>query len=163
MEMLNKCGHADEHYIQDLVDGFPLIGNISDGGLGQPVEGGQRVHGKPGRGGADDIDLLKRKCRTLNEATIRHARARAPATGEDMVLARQAWAKLQQDISLGRAGQPQHVDNIDLDSALLVDTFGVWERHGEADWKVRLINKFKKQSRQCFLLGAFEATLQWLQ
>ena len=47
MDMLQKCGHVDQDYVQDLVDGFPLTGNISAGGLGIPVDGGQRVHGKP--------------------------------------------------------------------------------------------------------------------
>ena len=144
MEMLQACHHKDENYIQDLVDGFPLTGNISAGGLGRPVEGGLRVHGKPGQGGAEDVNLLQRKCRELNQSTIAHARARVPTSEEDLTLAHKAWEKLQQDIALGRAGQPQQLEEVDLDRILLVDTFGVWERHGSSDWKVRLINNFRR-------------------
>ena len=67
VDMLQACNHSDVNYIQDLVDGFPLTGNISAGGLGRPVEGGLRVHGKPGQGGAEDVSLLQRKCRELNQ------------------------------------------------------------------------------------------------
>ena len=144
MDMLQACNHSDEQYIQDLVVGFPITGNISAGGLGRPVEGGLSVHGKPGRGGAEDVRLLQRKCRELNESTIAHARARITESTEDMTLARQAWDKLQQDIALGRAGKPQKLEELDLDQILLVDTFGVRERHGGSDWKARLINNFKR-------------------
>ena len=51
---------------------------------------------------------------------------------------------MQQDIAFGRAGKPQKLEELDLDQILLVDTFGVWERHGGSDWKVRLINNFRR-------------------
>ena len=90
------------------------------------------------------MNLLQQKCRELNQSTIAHARARVLSSEVDLNLVRKGWEKLQQDISLGRAGQPQPLEEIDLDRVLLVDTFGVWERHGDADWKVRLINNFRR-------------------
>ena len=46
----------------------------------------------------------------------------------------------------GYAGQPIKLSEIDLHNNLLVDTFGIYERHAGQDWKVRLINNFKKNT-----------------
>ena len=41
--------------------------------------------------------------------------------------------KTLKDIDLGRAGPPVELDCVDLHQVLLVDCFGIWEQHGEAE------------------------------
>ena len=48
-----------------------------------------------------------------------------------------------QDVEKGVASPPQDISTINLDEQLLVDSFGVWERHANETWKVRVINNFK--------------------
>ena len=51
-------------------------------------------------------------------------------------LAEEVWSKVTKDISLGRLGQPMEVDEVDLSTNLLTDTFGVWECRSAGDYKV---------------------------
>ena len=59
-----------------------------------------------------------------------------------MELARETWTKVK-DIGDNRAGAPVELEAVALDECLLVDTFGMWERHAGSDWKVRIISNFK--------------------
>ena len=77
---------------------------------------------------------------------MRTAYAKTPTSNADWDLARAAWEKIQKDIEKGYAGQPLEVSGIDLQSNLLVDAFGIYERHAGQDWKIRLINNFKRNS-----------------
>ena len=125
-----------------MVNGFPIAGAIPSGGCGIEIHGGQRVHGKPGLGGPDPITELRQMCRARNVATIKAAKARTPTTPDDLRLAEETWSKLKQDIARGFMGEPMELNEIDMDKVLLVDCFGVWERHDGMDWKVRVISNF---------------------
>ena len=51
---------------------------------------------------------------------------------------------MRRDISLGSAGEPVELTQVDLSSVLLVDMFGIWELHGNATERtVRAIHNFK--------------------
>ena len=76
-------------------------------------------------------------------ATLAAAEARATKQMEDTELLWKSWDKLQQDIARGVAGPPQELSTINLEEQLLVDSFGVWERHANEAWKVRVINNFR--------------------
>ena len=56
-EMVDASQHVDRDYVAALAQGFAVTGNLDDGSLGVPIAGGQRVHGKPGLGGAPPIRL----------------------------------------------------------------------------------------------------------
>ena len=77
-EMLVASGHVDSEYVQDLSQGFPVTGRLSDGDCGRPIPGGQRVHGTPGLDGPEPIEDLKRQCYEINMATLKSARAKHP-------------------------------------------------------------------------------------
>ena len=47
------------------------------------------------------------------------------------------------DADMQRTGRPVDLDSVSLDDKLLVDTFGIWERRGGGDWKIRIINNFR--------------------
>ena len=145
-DMLTHSGHGDHSYIQDMVAGFPVTDAIPSGGCGTPIPGGQRVRGKPGLGGPEPIAQLKKHCGDKNHATIKAAEARAPHTEEDQLLAVETWKTFQQDVERGYAGAPQELDAVNLEEILLVDSFGVWERHSNSDWKVRVLNNFRANS-----------------
>jgi len=145
-EMLKASGHADTRYVEDLLCGFPIVGDLPSGGNGTPIPGGQRVHGRPGFGGSPPLQELKGKCLQINEATIRRACRKVPKTSRDLELARKTWEKVRKDIDENRAGNPIELESVALGECLLVDTFGVWERHAGSDWKVRVINNFKSNT-----------------
>ena len=46
-EMLQQIDHTDHDFVSDLAKGFPITGDLPSGGLGTPIDGGQRVHGRP--------------------------------------------------------------------------------------------------------------------
>ena len=125
----HKAGHADVDYVRDLFQGFPITGTLQSGGCGEHIEGGQRAHGKPGLGGPAPLSEPQEMCGVRNQSTLKSAKARTPRTEEEVVLARETWSKLQQDIQKGFMGQPVELDQLDLNKVLLVDTFGVWEKH----------------------------------
>ena len=50
-EMVLASEHVDTNYVQDLATGFPATGALYDGGLGEQIPGGRRVHNTPGLGG----------------------------------------------------------------------------------------------------------------
>ena len=145
-EMLKVSGHADTEYVADLLCGFPIVGDLPSGENGTPIPGGQRVHGKPGLGGSLPLHELKEKCAQINEATVRRARQKVPRTSRAVELAWKTWEKVKKDIDDNRAGVPVELESISLEDCLLVDTFGVWERHAGSDWKVRVINNFKSNA-----------------
>ena len=75
--------------------------------------------------------------------TLSRARGRAPGTNDEWELCRHMWEQVERDIKTGRAGPPVDVRELDLDSILLVDSFGIWECHGENGcWKTRTIRDF---------------------
>ena len=145
-EMLVAAGHVDTDYVKDLSQGFPVTGRLPDGECGRPIPGGQRVHGKPGQGGPEPLEQLRAKCLKVNQNTLKLAHAKTPSSAEDWALAHAAWEKIQKDIAKGYAGKPVKVSDIDLQCNLLVDTFGIYERHAGQDWKIRLINNFRRNA-----------------
>ena len=62
---------------------------------------------------------------------------------QDHILQQKTWEKFMQDVEKGVASPPQDIDTINLDEHLLVDSFGVGERHANETWMVRVINNFK--------------------
>ena len=142
-ELIEATGHTDTKYVEDLMVGFPVTGSISTGNLGTPIPGGQRVNAKPGLGGPKPLDRLKTQCKARNMATLEAAEARLHKHQTDQDLLQKSWDKLQQDISRGFVGQPQEISSVDLETQLLVDSFGVWEKHANEAWKVRVINNYK--------------------
>lgn len=145
-EMLAASKHVDVDYVKDLSQGFPVTGRLPDGDCGRPIPGGQRVHGTPGLGGPEPIEALQEQCYSINQATLKAAQSKKPKTPGEWELAREAWKKLVKDRQQGYAGEPLKVSEIDLHNNLLVDTFGIYERHAGQDWKVRLINNFKRNT-----------------
>ena len=104
-ELIDKTGHADTRYVEDLKEGFPITGWISTGNLGIEIPGGQRVNAKPGMGGPKPIEHLKQQCWARNMATLRSAEARSLKSQGDTDLLWKSWDKLQQDIARGVAGR----------------------------------------------------------
>ena len=141
-ELVDATDHVDKNYVGDLKRGFPVTGSISDGNCGVPIQGGQRVNTKPGLGGPKPIEQLRKQCRARNMQTLQTAEARLTSQ-QDRELQQKTWEKFIQDVDKGVASPPQDIDSINLDEHLLVDSFGVWERHANEKWKVRVINNFK--------------------
>ena len=75
--------------------------------------------------------------------TLAAAEKKIPTTMEDPELAHGTWQKFLKDVEANRAGKPVDVDQVCLDDQLLVDTFGIWERHSGGEWKIRVINNFR--------------------
>jgi len=145
--MLEAAGHKDKKYVQDLLAGFPVTGEVPCCGTGTPIPGGQRVHGKTGNGEAPPLDKLQEHCSRINSKTLRRARARAPRSEDEWSTAWATWKKVQSDLEADRIGAPAEIGDTPLDKFLLVDTFGVWEMHGESkEWKIRVINDFRANS-----------------
>ena len=145
-DMLIASGHVDVDYVKDLSQGFPISGRLPDGGCGRPIPEGQRVRGKPGLDGPEPLEELRQQCYSVNMATVRTAQAKTPKFPEDWQFARKAWAKTQKDIASGYAGEPIPVSELNLHDSLLVDTFGIYGRRAGQNWKVRLINNFKRNT-----------------
>ena len=122
-------GHSDTSYVSDLVQGFPVTGSLPSGGNGITIPGGQRVHGKPGLGGPNDLNELRQECGARNRSTLKAAQV--PTTPQEFQLAEETWTKLQQDITNGYIGEPVDIETLDLENILLVDSFGVWENTQE--------------------------------
>ena len=131
---------------KDLSQGFPVTGRLPDGDVGRPIPGGQRVHGAPGLDGPEPLERMQEQCYSVNMVTLKTAEAKRPKTEADWELANEAWTKTMKDIRNGYAGEPFSVADIDLHNNLLVDAFGIYEKHAGQDWKVRLINNFKKNA-----------------
>ena len=74
-------------------------------------------------------EMCIRDSRSINERTIRVARSKLQQQLDDTELLEGVWAKLLQDRQKGFIGEFLDIDSVDLDSCLLVDSFGVWERH----------------------------------
>ena len=143
-EMIAQADHVDADYVRDLLQGFPITGEVPCCGTGSYIPGGQRVHQKRGTGAAPPLEHLKSRCKELNQKTIAKAQAKRPLTSEEWELAERTWNKVVSDLEAGRVGEPFDLQDAALDDCLLVDTFGIWERHGEAgNWKLRVINNFK--------------------
>ena len=124
--------------------GFPVTGVVDTAGTGTPIPSGQRSNNRPGGGEIPWLGELKSRCKDINMTTIRKAKARCPKTAADQKLAEETWEKMLADTVQGRAGPPIELEEFEMDKGLLVDTFGIYECHGEAlDSKVRVINNFK--------------------
>ena len=134
-EMLKASEHVDQKYVEDLIAGFPVIGKVHSHGTGEPIPGGRRTHGQPAHGIVPDLARLQ---------TIKRAQARIPRTDHETKLAEATWDKIMKEQTKGQAGEPIDLEDFPLQEALLVDTFGIWERHGAADKDtLRIINDFK--------------------
>ena len=142
-EMITRSNHTDTNYVPDMVAGFPVTGSIPDGGCGTPLQGGQRVHGQPGLGGPEPIDELRNRCLERNTATLKASQARLSGQHQDTQLLEATWAKFQQDVDKGYVGEPQELSSVNLSEILLVDSFGIWERHAGSEWKTRVINNYR--------------------
>jgi len=143
-EMVEASGAVDSNYVQDFLCGFPVTSVVGAGGAGTPIPGGQQTHGKPANGHVPCLEDLRRDCAKINQRTISRASARKPQSAEQEKLAKETWQKVEADIEKGRASQPMELDSFPSDRALLVDTFGLYECHGEAtEHTVRVINNFK--------------------
>jgi len=143
-EMVDACDTVDSTYVHDFLGGFNVTSIVSAGGTGTPIPGGQGTHGTPLHGHVPCVDELRRDCAKLNRRTIVRATARQPRSVEQKSLAEETWQKVIADIDKGRASQPMDLDSFPIDRALLVDTFGLYECHGDAtENTVRVINNFK--------------------
>ena len=142
--ILAEAEHPDTTYVSDLSAGFNVTSSIEAGSLGELLEGGQRVNRKPGQGGPEDLEELKKQCQAINSETLTRAKTRMPTTEADHDLAAEAWTKFQRDVERGYASEPLELSDIDLDNVLLVDSFPVREQHANAPPKVRVINNYRQ-------------------
>ena len=86
---------------------------------------------------------LREHCRSINNRTIKAAQAKLQQQREDPELLEGVWTKMLQDQQKGFIGECRDLDSVDLDSCLLVDSFGVWERHAEGVRKIRVISSYR--------------------
>ena len=70
-ELIVVSSHFDSSYVEDLSEGFTVTGDISSGGCGEEIPGGQRVHRKPGLGASKPVADLKSKFFELNQSRTR--------------------------------------------------------------------------------------------
>ena len=142
-EMLLEAQHTDVDYVKDLAAGFAVTGTLDPGSLGDPIPGGQRSNRRPGLGGPPDIRQLQAECLSVNQQTLERARRRLEAEVQDPSLAQEAWQKYQSDVAAGYAEPPTDLEELDLSTILLVDSFPIREQHAGSLPKVRVINNFK--------------------
>ena len=74
-EMLEAAGHEDATLIDDMVEGFRVIGELTAGGLGKTVEGGKLRGGRPAHGRVPDLERLRKNCLQLNQENNSQAEA----------------------------------------------------------------------------------------
>ena len=143
-ELLAEAGHVDWSYVDDLMSGFPISGVLSVGGVGIDVPGGLRCKSATPNTCLPSLRDLQSRCSEINRETIARARNRVPMTHEDWLLAEEVWKQTEKDIAEGRAGAPISLHEVDLSEVLLVDSFGIWEQHGDASTKkARTIRNFR--------------------
>ena len=142
--MIKASGHIDRDYVEGLLTGFPITGSVDSCGTGTPIPGGQRSHRRPAYGVVPQLNELRSKCKEINQKTVKRAQSRIPKTVEEHKLASATWEKVLTETAKGRTGLPVDLESFDLEEGLLVDTFGIWERHGDAsEDTLRLINDFR--------------------
>ena len=66
-ELLDASSHVDKAYIQDLLNGFPVTGEVPCHGTGTPIPGGGRVHGQPGDGQTPSLQSLLSQAASSDE------------------------------------------------------------------------------------------------
>ena len=142
-EVLLEAQHKDAEYVKDLATGFAVTGTIDAGSLGEPIPGGQRSNRRHGLGGPPDISLLQAECLNINRSTLDRARRRLEADGQDLDIIQEAWTKYQNDVSSGYADPSIDLEELDLSTILLVDSFPIREQHAGSVPKVRVIKNFK--------------------
>ena len=76
-ELLQAAGHKHDSFLEDLTHGFPVVGEMSAGGIGRAVDGGVKRGGKPAHGLVPCMDEFRGRCRENNLRTIARARVDA--------------------------------------------------------------------------------------
>ena len=84
--------------MESFLKGFPVTDFLEGYGTGTFIPGGPKTHGKPANGSQPDINVLKQKCRQVNEETIRKATARANDNKKDPHVDIAMWEKIQEDM-----------------------------------------------------------------
>ena len=142
--MVKASGTLDQQYVEDFLEGFPVTGVVSAQGTGYLIRGGQYTHGRPAHGVVPNLEHLRSRCMEINSKTIRRAQARVPGTEDENKLAWATWEKVLSDTEKGRLGEPMDISDFPMHDGLLVDTFGIWERHGSSTQdSLRIIHNFK--------------------
>ena len=143
-QMVKTSRHVDHQYVKDFLAGFPVSGVVDAKGTRTSIEGGQLTHGRPAHGKMPVLDDLKSRCAEINERTLRMAQARIPKMRQEGKLAADMWEKIGLERSKGRISEPMNLDQFRMGEALLVDTFGVYEQHGQAtEETLRVISNCK--------------------
>ena len=134
-ELLEAADHHDQDLIEHLTHGFPVIGEMTAGGQGKAAPGGVLRAGKQAHGRVPDLQSFRQRCRRINEATI--ARAQPGPHAEEL------WRKTVQEIHKGHICNIRTLDDVDLDSILLTERFGVEQVNTEGIIKVRPIDNYR--------------------
>ena len=134
-ELLEAAHHYDQDLIEHLTHEFPVIGEMTAGGQGKAAPGGVLRAGKQAHGRVRDLQSFKQRCRKINEATI--ARARPGPHAEEL------WRKTVQEVHKGHVRNIRSLDEVDLDSILLAERFGVEQVNAKGITKVRPIDNYK--------------------
>ena len=116
-ELCEAAGHEDLSLIDDLLHGFPITGPLDAGGVGVPVEGGKRTHGRPAHGAAPDVEMLRSRCQEINTRTL--------ASAVPDACAKDVWQKTKAEETAGMVGALRQIHELDLSKVLLVRRFGV--------------------------------------
>ena len=144
-EMLLEAGHEDKHFLDDLLDGFPVVGEMGAGGIGREAPGGVKRGGKPAHGVVPPMEDFRASCRETNLRTI--ARARADDHSRDV------WEKTKKEVEKGQVRDLRPLEEVDLSTVLLTHRFGI-EQTGSSGVKVRPIDNYKSN-------GANDMTVTW--
>ena len=100
--------------------------------------------------GPEPLEELRALCRETHHATIQAAKACVAKEKHDTDVVHKTWEKFQQDMSRGYIGELRDLSTLDLSQVLLVDSFGVWEKHAASQWEVRGINNLKANKFNIF-------------
>ena len=146
-EMLHASGHEDLSLMSDLKRGFPVIGEMSAGGVGTPRPGGIRKGGKEARGLVPDLEEFRRQCREINAQTLRRAKPSPHA--------QEIWRKTRREIEKGIIQNVRPIQEVDIDNILLVERFGVEQLDSERNLKIRPIDNYRSN-------GANDQTVFWV-
>ena len=109
-EMLHAARHEDLSLMSDLKKGFPVIGEMTAGGVGTPRPGGLRRGGKDAKGLVPDLEEFKRRCREINDQTLRRAKPSPHA--------QEIWRKTKKEIEKGIIQHVIPLQEVDLNSIL---------------------------------------------
>ena len=117
-ELARASGHPDADFLNDLVAGFALTGELAAGGVGRGLPRPRMAGGKAAPPDQISLAELRKRCDEINEKTLRRG---APEKG----VAEEVWKKSLTEQAEGRLGPFKELWEVPLDQILLVPRFGV--------------------------------------